>query len=71
MTNTIFCLQSMRHEDGTDLQVPSFLKIPTPHIKTVANQRKSYLKLFLVLNQMCGNLFRALFQKRFTHIAEE
>lgn len=71
MTNTIFCLQSTRHEDETGLQVLSFLKIPTPHIKTVANQRKSYLKLFLVLNQMCGNLFRALFKKNFTHIAEE
>ena len=61
----------MRHEDGTDLQVPSFLKIPTPHIKTVANQLKSYLQLFFILNQMCGNLFRALLQKSFTHIAEE
>ena len=61
----------MRHEDGTDLHVPSFLKIPTPHIKTVANQLKSYLQLFFILNQMCGNLFRALFQKSFTHIAEE
>lgn len=71
MTNTIFCLQSTRHEDETGLQVLSFLKIPTPHIKTVANQRKSYLKLFLVLKQMCGNLFRALFKKNFTHIAEE
>ena len=29
--------ETLRHEDGTGLHVPSFLKIPTPHIKTEAN----------------------------------
>lgn len=51
----------MKHKDGSGLQMLSFLKIPTPHLKAVANQRKAYLKLFSVLNQLCGNLFKALF----------
>ena len=70
-TDTIFCLQSMKHEDGTGLQMLSFLKIPTPHVKAVANQSKAYLKLFSVLNQICGNLFKALFKGSFTNIAAE
>lgn len=63
MTIAIFCYQSMKHKDWIDLQMLSFLKIPTPHIKTVANQCKAYLRLFSILNQIWGKLFKAFFKR--------
>lgn len=58
--SAIFCLQSIKHKNQIGLPVLSFLNVSTPHIKMVANQYKTDVWLFLIINQIWGKPFKVL-----------